>query len=397
MRRDSATAADHCAGPRGCAGRRSARTRSVATPARATPFVPQSSTASTLRAGARLRAGWAPTAASSAGGQAGSAATRCRRSGAKSRAISSSRASASPGCSVARTRADAGIDSVVSAEVPGARRCVERAASAPSAITTTSRVSAALPPLASSISRSSASGSAAFRRADSRRSPTLRVVPATWMTRSGRRPPGQSKSAPSAPSVTSQCSRSGRSSAAGGALGSFCPAPASSSATAASPAGPRARQGWPSARNSTSPGGVSASSARACARPSASRVPAASRVSMLIESSTHSVTGTRACGHCGPASATRSRAASSARRRQAGSGGWRWPAAGACAAAPCQSARRDTGRARRCRPPRCSQRISGSTSRPDSHSGVSTVSNPVAPAPGVAAACAARAARCPSR
>ncbi len=54
---------------------------------------------------------------------------------------------------------------------------------------------------------------------------------------------------------------------------------------------------------------------------------------MLSESSIHSVTSVRCSGSCGPASATARSAVNSARRRHAGSGGRRSPAAGLLAAA----------------------------------------------------------------
>ena len=262
---------------------------------------------------------------------------------------------------------------------------------------TTVRASSALPPSVTLSSRSSVCGSPGCRRAERRSRPTLRITSATWTTRSGRRSPGHAMRLASAPSVTSHCWLSRRSSAAGGAAGSLCPAPATIVATVASLGAPRLCQGSESRRTSTSDDGSSASCMRTRASPSASRVPVASRVSMLSESSIHSVTRTRSSGSRGPASAIRSSAASSARRRHAGSGGRRSPACGRLASEPRQSARRDTGISRRGGPPRCSQRMTGSRTRPASHSGVRKLSNAIAPARDARAACAATAGPRPSR
>ena len=68
---------------------------------------------------ATARAGWARIAARSAAGHFESVATRRRRSGWRSRTISSSSASASAGCSVARTLGDAGIAAFTRTDAPG--------------------------------------------------------------------------------------------------------------------------------------------------------------------------------------------------------------------------------------------------------------------------------------
>ena len=262
---------------------------------------------------------------------------------------------------------------------------------------TTLRVSTLSPPLLSLSSKSSLSGWSGFRRAEKRSTATLRVSVPTESVRSGRLPPGQPSQLGWVPSVSSHCSLSLRSRPAGGGCGGLRPAPWVSVAVLASLSGPRLCQGSLSVRTSSSAPGIPTSSDRACAKPSAKRVPWASRVSRLTESSTHSVMSGHCRGSCGSASAVSTRAVSSARRRQAGSGGRRWPAAAGLAAAPRHRPRWATGSASRWRPPRCSQRIAGSSTSPTSQTGVTQLNNVIAPGPGDPAACAATAARCPSR
>ncbi len=267
---------------------------------------------------------------------------------------------------------------------------LRRCAAPPTPATSSSRDSALSPPFVRRTRRSTKAASPSGRRAATLVMPTLRVTLPTRSTRAGRCPPGQTCVALWVPSVTSQCMRSAFSSAAGGGAGGALAAEGESPAA-------RERQGADSMRHSTSAPGRAASAVRACARPSASRVPPTSRVSMLGASSTQSVMRVCGSGHCGPASASASSAASRARRRQAGSGGCRAPSAGHSAGAARHIAARATGTAARGRPPRCSQRITGASSSPSSQAGAAKLSNAGARGPGAAAASAARLLPRPSR
>ena len=103
---------------------------------------------------------------------------------------------------------------------------------------------------------------------------------------------------------------------------------------------------------------------------------------MLSESSIQSVMRVRCSGTCGSASATKRSAVSSARRRHAGSGGPALARRGtARTRRAARGSSRDTGTARRWRPPRCSQRITGSSTSPNSQTGVAKLSKPIAPGP----------------
>ncbi len=217
--------------------------------------------------------------------------------------------------------------------------------------------------------------------------------------RSGRLPPGHSNSAASAPSVTSQCRLSRRSSA-GGRCGRLLP----------SGAGDKRRDGRVGERAETAPRVTErcVTSTSACAHlvpaarelapmPSASRVPsrlARQHAERIVDPQrdVRALLRQLRFGQRDEEQRGQQRAASPRRvGRPAFAGG------GALAAAPARGP--GATRARRAAAARrdAASESPAAAASPSNHNGVTKLSNWIAPGPGVAAACAARAARRPSR
>ena len=225
-----------------------------------------------------------------------------------------------------------------------------------------------VPPLCSLTSTSIRSGSSAWRRADRRSRPTLRVPPATRTTRSGRRPAGIVEQRRVRAVGDQPVQAVGPSSAAaGGAVGSPRPAPAADWRRRPHPGAPRSRHGSDSVRTVISRRGQLI---ELCARP-APALPGKAHLG-----AGPGVAGAHAQRVVDPQGDRRialrqlragQRDAQQRRQQRAAPPGWD-RAAGARLRSPgwrggaYHSARRDTRSTRRCRPPRCSQRISGSSS-----------------------------------